>query len=155
MLGDLSHSLAGEIVFCGADAAGRDDDLGSMDGSVDGFFHPLEVVANGGGMDQLDPVFRKRFGNGGGIRVNNLAQEEFRSNSNDFSMHRLSQWSPTGKAHSASVKYPPMPRLWGVVRQKRNPPEQQYFDTWMIQARFTHLTTAKARNLHAEVPAFT
>ena len=55
----------------------RDDDLGSMDGSVDGFFHPLQVVAHGGGMDELDAVFRKRLGNGSGIRINNLAQEEF------------------------------------------------------------------------------
>ena len=33
MLGDLSYSLPGEIVLCGANTAGRDDDLGSLDGA--------------------------------------------------------------------------------------------------------------------------
>ena len=76
MLGDLSHRLPGEIVFCGADAACRDNDLGSMDGSADGFFHPFEVVAHRGGMDKLDAIFRKGSGNEGGVRVNDLAQEK-------------------------------------------------------------------------------
>ena len=73
---DGGDGLAGEVVLGGAEAAGHDDDVGALEGDLDGAGEAVEVIADGGLVVEVDADGGQAGGEVRGVGVEDLAEED-------------------------------------------------------------------------------
>ena len=74
-IGDACHGLASEVVLRGPDAAGGDDDVGAFQCAVEDGGHAVEVVANGGLVEEVDAVLGEPLRYPRSVGVDYLAEQ--------------------------------------------------------------------------------
>jgi hypothetical protein len=82
-----ADGLSGEIVLGGADPAGDDDRVGTFDGGLEGGCHASEVVAHHLLVVGVEPVLGEGAAEGGGVAVDDLAEEQFGADGHHFDDH--------------------------------------------------------------------
>ncbi len=77
-------ALAGEVVFGGAEAAGEEDDVGAVEGDVDGRAEVVAVVADDGLEGDGDAEVVEAGGEVEGVGVLTMRREHLGANGDDF-----------------------------------------------------------------------
>jgi hypothetical protein len=75
-LKNFCNGIPCKIIFCGADAPGRNDDLGPVGGVPDDLLHSLEIISNSCGLNEFNPILCEASGNVRGVCIDELTQKE-------------------------------------------------------------------------------
>jgi hypothetical protein len=66
---DFRNGFTGKVILSRTDPSGGDDDVRSGYGFSDDFLHPLEIIPNRCGPNQLHAGFCQFFGNRGSVGI--------------------------------------------------------------------------------------
>lgn len=80
----LGEALAGEVVFGGAEAAGEEDDVGAVEGDIDGRAEVVAVVADDGLEGYGDAEVVEAGGEVEGVGVLTVRREHLGANGDDL-----------------------------------------------------------------------
>ena len=129
----LGDDLPGEVVPGRPEPAAGDDQVGPVQGPADDVLHASGVVAHDGLEEEVDPQVGQALGHPRGVGIDDLAQQQFRPNGDDFSVRhdRLLPMfvysfayppytaSPRGPATSSGAVRRPQPSVTSSHREYR------------------------------------
>ncbi len=99
--------FAGEVVVGRAEAAGHDDEVGAVEGALEGVDDAVEVVAHDGLEVEVDAEGGQARGEPGGVGVDDLAEQDFGAYGDDLGLH-------VGKGRGSEVAGQAGTRVEGV-----------------------------------------
>ena len=82
-----SNGFLGQVIVGGAKAARGDDHVAPAEGLLKGGAQTSGIIPHGAGVQQVYADGGKLAGYEGGIRIDGMPEQKFRTYGNDFSIH--------------------------------------------------------------------
>ena len=97
------EGLAGKVVGRRPQPAGGDDDIGPLDGAAEDVDARLQLVADGGVIEDADAQLAQSLAEPLRVGVEELSAGDFVANGEDLGVHRRRAWSRHRRAETVNA----------------------------------------------------